>query len=331
MSSNKTLFSRQKPSKRGGIQVAGAPLIYAGIAFCMMFAGVGLFSFLPSIAPWSWKSIPCEVLSFTVHDDPDLDLPFTAAVRYRFEWEGAFLESDEVGVDGWREARIPLEHMRMFSEAPETVCYLPEGTPESVVLFRPQPKWGGLYFIGFGVCMSWILFRLDRTRHLPQDEVVKQVLPPVALLFGLPGLLLTAGLSVPVWIELIQVRSWNETRGRVVWSELRSTHNHKSSNYRAEICYEYETAGRIWRNNGVRAGSLTDTTRSAAREVLRSFPVGREIRCYVDPARPERAVLLKWPGWQALLTMFPLPFLAIGLWIGREALRKRATAARSLR
>jgi hypothetical protein len=330
MSPKKNPPSRKEIPKREGIQVADTPVIYAGIAFCMMVAGVGLFTFLSSIAPWFWESVPCEVLDFSVHDDPGLELPFSAEVSYRFEWEGRRRESSQVGVEGWKDARFPLEHMRKLSESPETVCYLPEGSPESAVLFRPQPKWGALYFIGFGVCMGCILYQAHRTRHLPKDEVMKRVLPPFALLVGLPGVLLTLTLSVPVWIELIQARGWTETPAGVVWSELRETRNRNSTNYRADVCYEYQIAGKTWRNNRVRTGFLPDTTLSAARGLQRSFPVGREILCYVDPTRPERAVLLKWPGWQLLLTLFPLPLLAIGLWVGREALRNRTAGIERL-
>lgn len=331
MSSKKRSPSRKAPSLHGGIQVAGAPVLYSAIAFCAVMAGAGLFSLLPSLSPWFWKPVPCEVLDIRVHDDSDLELPFSIGVRYRFQWHGSPRESSQVGIGGWKDARFPLEQMRKFSENPETVCYLPEGSPESAVLFRPQPKWGSVYFIGFGICMGCILFQADRTRHLPQNEVMRRVLPPFALLVGLPGVMLTLTLSVPVWIELIQVRGWNEKPAKVVWSELRETRNRNSTNYRADICYEYQMAGKTWRNNRIRTGFLPDTILSAARGLQRSFPAGREIRCYVDPIRPERAVLLKWPGWQLLLTLFPLPFLAIALWVGREALRKRTAGIERLK
>ena len=186
---------------------------------------------------------------------------------------------------------------------------------ENAVLFRPPPKWGNLFIIVFGVGVGWILFQANRTRNLPQQEVTKRVLPALALLFGLPGLLLVLNLSLPVWIESIEVLGWNETPARVVWSELRETRGTKSIKYHADICYEYQTAGQTWRNNRVRAGELTGPGYSAAVELERLFPVGQRTRCYVHPAHPERAVLLKWPGWALLSTLFPLPFLGVGWWL----------------
>ncbi|WP_345715648.1 DUF3592 domain-containing protein [Luteolibacter yonseiensis] len=328
MSERRFVSSRKKIPKRGGVRVAGKPTVYAGILFCLIFAGAGLSGFLPSIAPWFWKSTPCEVLEFEIHDNPDEDPPFSAEARYRFDWNGKPHESGHVGIRGWKDARVPLELARKFSENPKTVCYLPDGSSESAVLLRPAPKWGSLFIIGFGASMAWLLFQGDRTRDLPEEEVMKRVLPPVALLFGIPGLLLFLNLSLPVWIESIAVLGWNETPAEIVWSELRVTHGTKSTSYRADVCYEYEAAGRTWRNNRVRAGETPESGRSAATEILRLFAVGRRTHCHVHPTRPERAVLLTSPGWVALFTLFPLPFLAIGLWTGWEALRMRAPSAR---
>ena len=116
MSLKKSTQSRKKDSKRrSDIHVAAPWVIYAAMLFCGVFAGVGLFGFLPSVMPWFWRSVPCEVLDFEVHDDADAEWPFFMAARYRFEWNGEPRESRRIGIQGWKDARTPLELVGKFS------------------------------------------------------------------------------------------------------------------------------------------------------------------------------------------------------------------------
>lgn len=308
-------------NEREGYYVAAPKVIFAAILFCLVFAGIGLFTFTPSLAPWFWKSVPCEVLEFRIEDNSEAKLPFAAKVRYRFEWRGSIHESTRVGIDGWKYASTPLALARRFGEARQTRCYLPQGLAENAVLLRPPPKWGSLAFVGFGTCVGWILIQAHRSRNLPGSEVSRRIMPVVALFFGAPGIVLTAGLSLPVWVGSIRAGNWTETPATVVWSTVRTTRGSKSTNYRADICYEYRAAGKTWRNNQIGPGDASGFTSSSDSDLVSAYPPGLETRCFVDPARPENAVLLASPGWAIFLTLFPLPFLAIGLLCAREAFR----------
>ncbi|MES2439093.1 MAG: DUF3592 domain-containing protein [Verrucomicrobiota bacterium] len=320
-----TRRSRQRP--RAGASrdahVAGPLVLYAGILFCLAFAAVGAHSVIRSLAPWFWKSVPCEVMRFEVEDHAHSALPFTASARYRFEWQGSLRESTRVGIEGWKNATPPLALARQFSEAPASRCYLPGGLPENAVLLRPPPRWTGLLFICFGACTGWILVQANRTRDLPQEEIARRILPAIALLFGGPGLAMTLGMSLPVWAESLQVLGWTDTPATVAWSVVRETRNSKSTHYRADICYEYRAAGKTWRNNSVRPGDVTGFFSSSAARLVASHPAGMRTRCHVHPTRPERALLLAGPGPAGLFTLFPLPFLAIGILCAGAAIRAR--------
>lgn len=311
------------PNGRECYYVAAPKVIYAAILFCLVFTGVGIFNFAPSLAPWFWKSVPCEVLEFRIDDDAEAKLPFTAKVRYRFEWRGSVHESTCVGIEGWKDAANPLELARRFGEARQTRCFLPDGLAENAVLLRPPPKWGGLAFVGFGTCVGWILIQANLSRNMPGTEVSRRILPVIALFFGTPGIVLTAGLSLPVWVESIQAVNWTETPATVVWSTVRTTRGSKSTNYSADICYEYRAAGKTWRNNRIRPGDASGFISSSARDLIAAYAPGFKTHCFVNPAQPDKAVLLASPGWAIFLTLFPLPFLAIGVFCAREAFRSR--------
>lgn len=319
-----TRSSRRHPAGNSeGVYIAAPGVIYAAILFCLIFACVGAFTFVPSLVPWFWKALPCEVLRFEIEDHAKAKLPFSAQVLYRFEWQGTTHESTRVGIAGWKDAATPLTLAKRFSENRKTQCYLPDGFPENAVLFRPPPKWEGLFFVGFGVCMGWLLIQAHRSRDQPKRETAQRILPAVAVFFGTPGLAMTLGMSLPVWVESLEVRHWKKTPATVIWSEVRATRGDKSTNYRADICYEYQAAGKTWRNNRVRPGAASGSDNSSADGLASSYPAGLQTHCYVHPTRPERVVLLASPGWAVLLTLFPLPFLAVGMICVREAIRSR--------
>lgn len=315
---------RKPPAVQAGQVFVGPPwAIYAALLFCAVFAVAGAVSVIGSLKPLLWTSVPCTILKFEAVDDPDADLPFTANARFQFEWNGTRHERRDLGIDGWKEARDPMQHWLGFQKHPGTVCYLPDGNPAKAVLFRPTAKWGGLAFVGFGLCVGFILIQAHRHRDAPGPELTQKILPAITVFFGGPGLILTLHLSLPVWLESIQVRSWKETPATVIWSETRTSSGAKhQTHYRADICYEYQAAGLIWRQNRIRPGNAQGSGLSAATQLVNHYPPGLKTFCRVDPKHPERALLESNPGWPLLLTFFPLPFLAVGILCLREMIRK---------
>ncbi|HSP43161.1 MAG TPA: DUF3592 domain-containing protein [Luteolibacter sp.] len=146
------------------------------------------------------------------------------------------------------------------------------------------------------------------------------------LLFGLPGVLLLCFFSVPVWLESIQARSWKETPATVVWSRIRQSTSggkNRTTTHRADVCYEYHAAGRTWRQNRMYPGNVRFHTSGGGREMVAAHPPGKPIRCFVDPANPERSVLIPEPGAMMLLTLFPVPFIAVPVIVLRVARKSR--------
>lgn len=301
--------------------VAPPRIIFAAILFCMLFAGSGAFILVPSLAPFLWKSVPCEVLQFDVEDHAETDPPFTARVRYRFDYQGSTHEGIRLGIGGWKNASTPIALSRTFSKTPESHCYLQDGQPDQAVLMLPKPKWGGLALIGFGTCVSWILIQAHRSRNQSEKVVGQRVLPAVSVFFGAIGFFLMMTMSWPVWRDWWQVGGWREIPATIVWSRIRVTRGQKHTNYRADICYEYSAEGKTWRNNQVCPGNANFSSSSGAAALVSGYPPGLRTCCRLNPSDPARTLLKDTPGWAAVLTLFPLPFLLIGLLCAREAFR----------
>lgn len=308
-------------------------LIFAGL-FLLVFGVVGAWSFVRSLEPLTWKSVPCTVIQFTPNDDPKSDTPFGADVKFRFEIDGRSYESTKLGIPGWKDSRDQIRYLLEFeklwpvgslathravlkmSNQQQSTCYLPNGKPESAVLFRPSFDGAGLAFVAFAVIVGWILYQAHIHRDQNTDKLSRKLMPALALLFGTPGLFMLFFLSLPVWIESLQVRSWREIPATVNWSEMRvssSGGRNRSTNHNADICYEYEFKGRKWTQNQIYPGEIQGGNHGPAERLLTQYPAGAQVTCFVHPDKPERSVLIPEVGWAILWTLFPLPFITVGL------------------
>ena len=303
-----------KPAKRSKDHFVAPPrvLIFVGL-FLLVFAGVGAWAFFRSLIPFTWKSEPCSVSNFILTENPSSKTPFGADVEYRFEHNGSRHNGNKLGLEGWANSRDQIEYQLKFKAGQITTCYFPRGKPERAVLIRPPIHVSGLALIGFAVAIGWILFIAHRYRDEDPKLLGQKTMPVVGLFFGTPGLALLLFLSLPVWIETIQARFWKETPATVCWSEIRVSNGRRSStNYRANICYEYHANGRAWRQNHIFPGDIhSGNSRSAHRLVAEHRP-GQQITCLVNPDKPQQSLISPNIGWMFFLTIFPLPFLAVG-------------------
>ena len=322
--------TRTRTLKPGHYVAPRKTLVFAGL-FLMMFFTVGAWSFIRSLEPLLWKKIPCTVTQIELSENPDSKTPFGAVTSFHFQWDGHAHQGTRLGIPGWEDSQDAWREILRIENNPDTICYLPHGDPARAVLLRPRANSGGLAFVGFAVLIGWILLLADRYRDESTDRLFGKVALPFMLLFGLPGVLLLFHLSVPVWVESIQARSWQETPATVVWSRIRhstSGGRNRTTTQRADICYEYRAAGRAWRQNRIHPGSLKVNTQGGGREMLTAHPPGKQVRCFVDPANPARAVLIPKSGALMLFTLFPLPFIAVPAIVLR-AVRKSKRTRRS--
>jgi len=153
-------------------------------------------------------------------------------------------------------------------------------------------------------------------------------------LFGLPFLL--AGLALS-WLyfsgysEWWKAQGWHEVPCWIESAELKENRGDDSTTYKAMATYRYEYGGREYHADRVSLGSGSDNVgdfqhrahRELSRHVVKKSKnaeaLGQEgdripFRCYVNPEKPEEAVLYRDLRWQMqrFMAIFALTFPAVG-------------------
>jgi hypothetical protein len=158
-------------------------------------------------------------------------------------------------------------------------------------------------------------------RKIASDGSKKQTMSGGCLvLFALPFFL--AGLFMSYlyfsgYTKWLQARSWEEVPCWIESVDLESKSG-DSTTYLAKASYRYKFAGRTYHGERVSFHGGSDNIGSFqqdAYEQLKPYQgKSQPFRCYVNPARPEDAVIfrdLRWP-MQLFLSAFSLTFPAVG-------------------
>ncbi len=146
------------------------------------------------------------------------------------------------------------------------------------------------------------------------------------LLFGLVPLLAGIGITANVVstmqgasAEAREAAAWPETAGRVTrnWVETGSTAGNRGrryATYTPRVAYSYQVGGSLYLNDRLSLSqAYQQTSRDAAEDELRRYPVGAAVTVRYDPASPRRSALIIEGGGEvsyiglafgALLTIF---------------------------
>jgi hypothetical protein len=225
-----------------------------------------------------------------------------------------------------------LQHHYLTDQSP--VCLVnPRDPDHAALMVKREAIWGPLAFGGFGLCFVGIgvgvllqsirQMRAGRagltdTAALTSDRCHGNEVP---LLIGLPffGLFAAAGcgmfcfVSVPLVKNLVVSQSWIATPATVVWSRIASRSGDDGATYKADIFYRYTFGGKEYKSNRGDLSDVSSSGRTRKEELVRANPQGKTLVCYVNPRHPWEAVRNRALGWSALLGLFPLPFMAVGL------------------
>lgn len=140
-------------------------------------------------------------------------------------------------------------------------------------------------------------------------------------LFGLPFFAAGAFMSFLYFSGLVQwwqAQTWEEVPCQIESAEIKNSSDSDSKSSKATAVYHYRYHGRDYRGDRVSFGSGSDNVGSfqhdAHQELASHTRTGQPFRCYVDPLKPERAVLYRILRWQmqVFLSIFVLTFPAVG-------------------
>ena len=139
------------------------------------------------------------------------------------------------------------------------------------------------------------------------------------LAFGFFGIFAAVGagafyfLAVKPIAGIVAARNWHETQCAILSSQVAESYSSDGSTYAVEITYEYEYDWKTYRGDRYDFSTGSSSGYASKAKVVEAHPPGAEVTCYVDPADPSRSVINRSPGHYLWWSLFPLPFLAVGV------------------
>lgn len=316
----------------------------ASSIFALAFIAFGLFlreqlTPEPSVEPGGaseWERVSCRIAEARVDVNPSDRDPFTPFVRFQYRHGGRDYESSSY----YREPRSHDDYtkvwlkLRDLKPGADAFCWVNPVDPAQAAIDPSSPAQQALSiapFIlmgigGFLLLMTW------RPRRAGTTE--SNAAPGCALLF--PLIFAGAGgvmfwlMTIPALRQLFTVSSWVETPCTIVFSELRESRGDDGPTYRADILFSYEYQGEAYRSNRLTLGlKVSSSGSSSKQDKIARHPPGSSAVCHVNPREPWEAVLDKKSPAVLFPLLFPIPFLAAGLFMffamlrgGRKARRR---------
>jgi hypothetical protein len=145
----------------------------------------------------------------------------------------------------------------------------------------------------------------------------------MGLFLALAGIVFTWVLWT-AWQRAEETRRWTPTPCRIISSRLGKEQPTPNSNtaYRAEVRYSYTFAGSPMTGSLIKRVNSPSQHDDVARKKLESYPVGAELTCYVNPAKPDQAILKHDSRAPLYSIWFPILFVVGGLGMAWNALFK---------
>ena len=107
--------------------------------------------------------------------------------------------------------------------------------------------------------------------------------------------IIVLGFGIYSLIKLILAHRWPSAEGKIVSSHKSKRHSDAGKMEDAEVVYEYEVAGKIYRSSAIQAGG--DISSSPSRsltevdKILAKYPEGTNVTVYYNPRVPQIACL----------------------------------------
>jgi hypothetical protein len=343
-------FDSSSASVGGGRSAAGKGCLTVFFAVFLIAGLVATAAVLVEAARetavWFWPERPCTVVDAGVEKTGEDVDPYRASVLFEYEVDGRAYRSSRVhrgssATSSYDEARGPSDRHPRGSTA---TCRVHPDRPDEAVL---EPRLPTVAFVSLftlifvAVGAGGIIFIWKGVPAFPgagggesisqRARGVKDLGRKIGLAVGLVFVVVGGGLSVFLLAipaaRLALAATWVETPAVVVGSTIRSWSTDDGTTYRADILYEYEADGRLWRSNRRTFFPLASSGYDDQKAVTDRFPVGAAVSCFVHPADPSRSVLDRRPRPVYLIGLFPLVFLLVGLAVTAGALRSGRTSA----
>ena len=133
----------------------------------------------------------------------------------------------------------------------------------------------------------------------------------VSVLFIVFGVGFVLIYGVPVLRKAYESWNWTSTQGKIIRSRVEIDER----SHFPKVVHQYEVNGKSYESDTIWIGSdVGIPSRPRARDIVKRYPVGREVTVYYDPAAPQQAVLQRGVHATSLFHVyFGGAFFGIGL------------------
>ena len=154
-------------------------------------------------------------------------------------------------------------------------------------------------------------------------------LASMGLFLACAGALFTWGLWY-AYQKAEETRRWTPEPCRIISSRIVSERPtpHSNVEHKVEIRYSYTFAGKAMTGDHIKRVDGDTVHEESAKERSEAYPVGMETTCYVNPAKPNEAVLQHGTRAALYSIWFPMLFVVGGLKMAWDSVRGRKKAPR---
>ncbi len=317
----------------GGKESSIVATFIAGLFFFFFFA-LGTFfevviirEFGRNVVQYTWKKTSCQIARSSVTKTGTSKSPYRFIVRYSYEYNARKYTSDVYRRDNKNSKTYTDadELVRRYPEGSENACYVNPSDPAQAVLKRGSLLIGlfallPLIFIFIGGGGLYVMIT-GKTKAKKKEPIAAKARSKKGkylgfvffLVFALAGAGMLYPLSILPIARTIDAESWMETPCKVIEGRVRSHDSDDSTTYSVYILYEYEFAGQTYKSDRYSFVGGSSSGHSGKARVVNSYKKAENPVCYVNPDSPHEAVLKRGFHPALLFSLFPLPFLAVGL------------------
>ena len=296
-----------------------------------------------------WVQTPCVIEKSGIDISSDGEYSFSS--NYSYEWEGrnyiSGLYQRNSQTCSFNSVEEKGRILRRYPVGTTTTCFVNPSSPSMAVLTRDDGSfpWSELLFMvpfvvaGLGVAVApWVSrsrkkrsrgFESPTQKKLSSKRAGRMVMIVLGAVFAAAGIAVSSRSLSPLQ-EWRASASWVETQAVVTVSAVRENSDSDGTTYYPYIAYSYQFNGKTYEGDKYEFFKVSSSGYKGKAEIVRSYPVGEEIRVYIDPENPVRSVINRDAGWSIILyTLFPFIFIGLGSTLFIAGLIKRRTSTTS--
>lgn len=318
--------------------------------FFLIFFGMGsVFAWLVAreavagVRTWMWPKTECQIVRSSVRETDSRGRKtgdFSLYVEYQYAFQGQNFVSDRfrLRATSYQDYGKVERLVQRFQPGARTACYVNPKQPAEAVLergnlFFPILIFFPLIFVGIGaigIYSAWSRSSRTAVASRPISDRASGVRGKgfaigIFALFTIVGLGMFYVLTIRTSLLVLSARNWPAVTGTVLSSQVRSHHGNHGSTYSIDVLYAYRVNGSEYRANRYDFMGGSSSGYAGKQAIIRHYPPGTQVICFVDPTDPTQAVLVRGFTPLMLLGLLPLLFVGVGV-LGLISLRRKTSA-----